>query len=163
WPMDVINNTPYTPATSAFTTDGNTMALYHLDETNPSTELFDWSGNNNNGFFENDPTLGQQGEFDNAVQFAFNDAANPPVWEYAAIPNSGSLQFGSGGFTLEGWVNTTSDSRMTIMSMDGAYTLSLYGGYPKIVLNYAYTDNDDNPQTGQVSLAGSIQVPTGVW
>ncbi len=100
-----------------YTTDANTVLLLHLNDPGGSTTIADESGNMNHGV----PTG------TTAITGRFNVARHINSGEVINIPTSATLNLGSGAFTLEAWVRTTtlSQQRFLMRRLGAGYELSL--------------------------------------
>jgi len=159
WPLDEQTDKPYALAAAAFVADGNTLALYHLEE---SDTVLDSSSNGNDGTLQGPLETHATGKFTDGVTFL------PPVGEeigQISVADSPSLALGASDFTLEAWVNTASEGRQTLLSKanaDGtvAYSLSLQGLTPVLVLTL---EQDPEAEPEELRLVGETQVPAGAW
>ena len=79
-----------------YTPDANTVLLLHMNETSGTT-VSDASGNGNNGTATGTTVV--DGRFGKARSYS-------TTGEIVTIPHSTSLNFGTGAYTLEAWVNT---------------------------------------------------------
>lgn len=85
--------------------DGNTVALWHLDETNgdnAGVDIFDETANNNDGEFEgsNIATSVIKGVTEKARSF---NGSN----DYISVADSGDWNFGTESFAIESWVKSS--------------------------------------------------------
>lgn len=120
-----------------YTSDGNTAALFHLDESS-GTIIDDSSSNNNDANTINTPTWGT-GNLNNALSLNGNN-------QYASTPDSASLSL-TGSNTLESWVKFSnpfsagsSQYRQTILDK-GKYQL--------------YYDNETGKVTYELENSGA--------
>jgi hypothetical protein len=91
--------TSFTPQTTAFSTDGNTVGLWHIDE-GVGTTANDETANDNDGTISGPvwagPTWVDGKNGGTALDFDGTD-------DYVSVPDSGSLDI-TGEITLEGWI-----------------------------------------------------------
>ncbi len=124
----------FTPLSTPFTTDGNTIALYHLDEGTGSTTA-DASGNSNTLALVNDPGWAAG---DN-TRLAGTALAFGGSSDFVSIPPS-FLSAVTSRITLEAWVNpyysgmtTRIIDHISVGSGDG-FLLDLVDGTPRVIV-----------------------------
>jgi hypothetical protein len=94
--------TTFTPSTTPFIDDANTLLLLHCNGTNGSTTFID-----DNGIGRSAKGISANGnaQVDTAQsQFGGASALFDGTGDYLQIPNSSDFNFGSSAFTIEGWV-----------------------------------------------------------
>jgi hypothetical protein len=106
----------FTPSTTAFTNDANTVFLMHANGTNASTTFTDDIGTN---FIPRTPrtiTVGGNAQVSTAQsKFGGASALFDGTSDYLSVPGFSDLAFGTGNFTLEAWVRQSARSdAMTI-------------------------------------------------
>jgi len=124
-----------------FTSDANTIALFHFDEASGDTEAVnEVSGANNADLvtgltWERDPglawTTGQSG-FSNAAYSYWNSGSDYCLGPMEAIEDSSELTIGNNDFTIEFWINPSEYANYTVIlqKYTGAdYDVRFLNGY----------------------------------
>lgn len=116
--------------------DQTCLGWWKLDETSGTTAT-DNSGHGNNGTYTNGPALNLEGVFGSGVAF---DGSNDGV----SIPDSPSLNVGSGDLTLSAWIkisSMTNQYQSVIVKGLGnrAYSLAINSGAANIVFTQGFS------------------------
>ncbi|MCX6122023.1 MAG: FG-GAP-like repeat-containing protein [Ignavibacteriales bacterium] len=145
----ILSNGSITPTTllGEYATDANTVLLMHMDEAAGST-VYDASTNANNGMATGTSVV--EGRFGKARYF--DGGAN-----YIDVPNSATIDFPSGAFTCEMWLNVATATSRTFLRKHGGEGYMFYMDYSGRV--YAQI----NATTGMVQLVSSSSVADGKW
>ena len=136
--------------------DADTVALWHFDEETGTT-LGDSSGNGNNGTLNN--FVADDGDWiaDSTSEFGgsggalnFNgDPDGDEVGNYIEAAHNTSLNFGSGDFTIEGWIKTTIETSSDLAIINKCTDLNETGfhlsldGLSLHSLKYTLLDEND--------------------
>ncbi len=141
----------FTPPSAPFTTDANTVALYHLNEGTSDTTA-DASGNGNTLTLVNNPTWIAGNNSKTAGSALKFKGSN---YDCVSIPQS-CLSTVTNQITLESWVNP-SISEMTGRIIDhispgeaDGFLLDLISGYPRVIV-------------GDSSVTSTIDLSVGTW
>jgi hypothetical protein len=106
----------FTPSTSPFTNDADTLFLCHANGTNSSTTFTDDVGTNAQPRTPRTITVGGNAKVSTAQsKFGGASALFDGTSDYLSVPGFSDLAFGTGNFTLEAWVRQSARSdAMTI-------------------------------------------------
>lgn len=156
----------FTPATSPFVKDGNTVGLWHLDESIGST-AFDESDYNNDGTIVGatwaGPTWFEREPGNYALCF---DGVDDVVY----IANEENFDFDyDDAFTLEAWFMTDSDDCINIISKydndppHAGYQLIKHSSSWGNSLYFFLTNTYAYPGGNQIRCWGTTDVADGLW
>ena len=93
----------FTPSTTAYEVDANTVALMHMDDVNGTTTVNNLKSFLRTGELYGGTTLGATGKFGTAASF---DGAG----DYISVPDSNDWNLGAGDFTIDFQVKFISDT-----------------------------------------------------
>ncbi len=156
WPLNEVTAKPFTPPAAAFTADGSTLGLYHLEES--ESPMVDSSAAANDGTIVDTVATEAQGMFGSACVRIEPDAQTPGRIEADAV------ELGSGNFTLEAFVNpeVLTAERTVLAQMDEngqpVVMLSLAEGCPALLVRYSV-----GTEVGEVRIVGKTQAETNAW
>lgn len=101
----------FTPSTTAFTNDTNTLLLLHCNGTDASTTFTDDIGTNAIPRTPRTITVGGNAKISTAqTKFGTASALFDGTSDYLSVPGFSDLAFGTGNFTLEAWVRQSARS-----------------------------------------------------
>jgi hypothetical protein len=151
----------FTPSTSTFTNDTNTLLLIHADGTDASTVFTD---DNGTGRSRKGISAIGNAQVDTAQsKFGGASALFDGSGDYLQLANSSDYNFGSSNFTIEGWVRATNfTSYPSIMGMatpgstDG---WNLQFGIDGIL----YIEFRNSANTAVTTVAGTTAFSTATW
>lgn len=95
----------FTPSTTAFTPDGNTLFLSHFEGVNASTTVIDSAGRTQKGI----QALGNAQVDTAQSKFGGASALFDGTGDYLRLGASGDFVFGSDNWTIEGWIRPTNN------------------------------------------------------
>jgi len=132
--------------------DDNLVMFYKFNETS-GTVATDSKGSNN-GTIVN-AVINQTGLIDKCYEFN-NGATN----QYVSIPSSSDLNFGTGAFSIEVWVNPSANfgrilNKYNSSTGDLEYRLFIQSG---VLQFYAYTD-----ASNRLAIADNVTIGTSAW
>jgi len=106
--------TSFTPSTTPFQNDANTVLLLHMDGANASTQFFDDTANRTQKGIQ---AIGNAQISTAQSQFGGSSWLGDGTGDYLRIANSNDFNFGSGNFTIEGWLRySTTPNFVGLMS-----------------------------------------------
>ena len=145
------NATDYNTGISSPVVD-NIVLFYKFNETT-GTIATDSKGSND-GTIVN-ALINQVGLIDRCYEFN-----NGTTDEYVSIPNSSDLNFGSGAFSIEVWVNPTANfgrilNKYNASTGDLEYRMFIQGG---VLQFFIYTD-----ALNRIGIADNTTITTGGW
>jgi hypothetical protein len=152
--LKITNGTPQV--------DGDTVALWHLDETNGDNDgddIFDATANNNDGEFvgTNVATAVADGISGKAREFNGSD-------DYVSISDSNSLDIGTSDFTIEAWVKHSGSADIqTVFDKRDNYDGGGYAGYALLILSTNETRLVIDDGGGATTIDSTAAVPTDSW
>jgi hypothetical protein len=153
--------TTFTPSTTPFVNDSNTLLLCHFDGTNGSTVFRDDNGIRSQKGIS---AIGNAQVDTAQSKFGGASVLFDGTGDYLQLPNSNDYNFGSNAFTVEGWVRaanfTNSPSIMgmaTIGQFDG-WNLQ-FGSDGKLYMEYR---NSDSPSSITIQV-GTAAFSTNTW
>ncbi|HOW73055.1 MAG TPA: RHS repeat-associated core domain-containing protein [Phycisphaerae bacterium] len=177
WPLDEVKAKPFTPPAAAFEADGDTAALYHLEES--ESPMVDSSAAANNGTIAGTVQTEAQGMFTSSC------VRIPLATELAApaVPGrveAGAVALGAGNWTLEAFVNPEllSGERTVLAQAPWkvaptettpgvlgapAVMLSLADGCPALLVRYLIDRAEGEDEVGEVRLVGKAPVAVNTW
>ena len=151
--------------------DADTVALWHFDE-GTGTTLGDSSGNGNNGTLNNfvaddgdwiADSTSEYGGSGGALNFN-GDPDGDEVGNYIEAAHDTSLNFGSGDFTIEGWIKTTAETSSDLAIINKCTDLNETGFHLSLdglsIHSLKYTLLDENDWT---LLWSDATVNDGNW
>ena len=142
--------------------DGNTVAMWHFDETNGDNagdDLFDETVNNNDGEFvgSNIATAVVDGIIGKAREFNGTD-------DYVEVPIDTDFAFGSSDFTIEAWVKytTATDNLYPVALWDNTGNERIWALITGSSGKMRFVGSSDGTST-DISISGTITTNDGVW
>ena len=164
----------FTPAASAFVTDANTQLLLHLDGANDGTVFTDSSGwggarhsltaygDTKNTRISSISTMRPDQAIIIGPKVGSSAISFDGDGDYLSIPDSADWNFGTGSFTIEGWVNHGGQD--TVLYFD--YTDYDAGNEDLIIfhINAAGEPKYDDANGGSGGAYGNFgQLPLNTW
>jgi RHS repeat-associated protein len=168
WPLDEVLARAFTPPAAAFTSDGDTLGLYHMEES--QSPMIDSSSGANDADIVGTVTTQAAGLFAECIRLA-PDAETPGRLE------ANPLALGSADWTLEAFVYPEAergertvlaqapwriepDEEEEIAGVLGTpvLLLSIADGRPALLVRYSVSG-----QTGELRLVGSSKVTQEAW
>lgn len=148
----VINGTttPVVSCTACLTPPANLVAWWAGDNN-----AHDLSSNTNHGTLQGAATY-VPGKVANAFSFASNA-------DYVSVPDQAALNFGTGDFSFDAWIRTTSSSQMMILSKTSGPSGSTVGYYFQInggFFAYGLHDGTHNFAGGAIT---NVTLNDGQW
>jgi RHS repeat-associated protein len=173
WPLDEVRAKSFTVPGAVFTTDSDTLGLYHLEES--ESPMDDDSASNNDGTIVATVATHAQGKFENTscIRIA-PDAQTPGRIE------ANDVVLGSGNWTLEAWVNPEADTGERAVLAQAPWRrppaqgfageldnpvimLSLSEGYPALLVRYLVDKEVGEDEIGEVRIVGKTKATLNAW